>query len=95
MKRKINLKGVSAQTWARTLVLLVALVAQLLVVLGKRQEGIDIDRWQEVATYALTLIGAVWSWWKNNSFTDAAQKADEVLNIDIIDQEVITDVDNQ
>lgn len=95
MKKRINLKGVSAQTWARTIVLLVALVAQLFVVLGKREEGIDIERWQEVVTYALTLISAVWSWWKNNSFTDAAQKADEVLNIDIIDQEVITDVDDK
>lgn len=78
--KKINLKGVTAQTWARTLVLLLALISQLAVILGKRSEAIDIDQWQEYATYILTVIGSVWSWWKNNSFTKNAQVADDVKN---------------
>lgn len=78
--KKLNLKGVTAQTWARTLVLVLALISQLAVILGKRSEAIDIDQWQEYATYILTVIGSVWSWWKNNSFTDKAQDADNVLN---------------
>ena len=28
----------------------------------------------------MTVIGSVWAWWKNNSFTEKAQKADNVLN---------------
>lgn len=78
--KKINLKGVTAQTWARTIVLLLALISQLAVILGKRSEAIDIDQWQEYATYILTVIGSVWSWWKNNSFTKNAQTADNILN---------------
>lgn len=78
--KKINLKGVRAQTWARTIVLLLALISQLAVILGKRSEAIDIDQWQEYATYILTVIGSVWSWWKNNSFTKNAQTADNILN---------------
>lgn len=78
--KKINLKGVTAQTWARTIVLLLALISQLLVVVGKRSEAIDVDQWQEYATYILTVIGSVWSWWKNNSFTKNAQTADDVLH---------------
>lgn len=78
--KKINLKGVTAQTWARTIVLLLALISQLLVVVGKRSEAIDVDQWQEYATYILTVIGSVWSWWQNNSFTNKAQEADKVLN---------------
>lgn len=78
--KKINLKGVSIQTWARTLVLLLALVSQLCVILGKRTEAIDIDQWQEYVTYAMTVIGSVWAWWKNNSFTQKAQEADKALN---------------
>ena len=78
--KKINLKGVTAQTWARTLVLVLALISQLAVILGKRSEAIDIDQWQEYATYILTVIGSVWSWWKNNSFTKNAQTADNILN---------------
>ena len=83
--KKINIKGVTAQTWARTLVLLLALISQLAVILGKRNEAIDIDQWQEYATYILTVIGSVWSWWKNNSFTDNAQKADKMLRGDETD----------
>lgn len=78
--KKINLKGVTAQTWARTLVLVLALISQLAVILGKRTEAIDIDRWQEYVTYAFTVGASIWSWWKNNSFTKNAQTADDVKN---------------
>lgn len=78
--KKINLKGVSAQTWARTIVLVIALVNQILVIVGKQTGTIDIEQWQEYVTYALTVIGSVWAWWKNNSFTDKAQQADKLLN---------------
>ena len=78
--KKFNFKGVSVQTWARTLVLILALVSQLCVILGKRSEAIDVDQWQEYITYALTVISSIWAWWKNNSFTDKAQNADKLLN---------------
>ena len=78
--KKINLKGVTVQTWARTIVLLLALVSQLCVILGKRTEAIDVDQWQEYVTYALTVIGSIWAWWKNNSVTRKAQEADNILN---------------
>ena len=74
--KKINIKGVSVQTWARTVILLLALAGQLCVILGKRNGLLGSDQWQEYAIYALTVISSVWSWWKNNSFTSAAQKAD-------------------
>lgn len=78
--KKINLKGVTAQTWARTLVLVLALISQLAVILGKRTEAIDIDRWQEYVTYIFTVGASLVAWWKNNSFTKNAQTADKVLN---------------
>ena len=76
--KKINLKGVTAQTWARTLVLVLALISQLAVILGKRSEAIDID--QEYVTYAFTVGASLVAWWKNNSFTKNAQVADDVKN---------------
>lgn len=82
--KKINLKGVSAQTWARTLVLLIALVSQILVVFGKSDTAADVDTLQEKATMILTLVASVWSWWKNNSFTDKAQQGDKLTNGEII-----------
>lgn len=78
--KKINLKGVTAQTWARTIVLLLALISQLAVILGKRSEAIDVDQWQEYVTYIFTVGASIVAWWKNNSFTDKAQDADNVLN---------------
>ncbi len=78
--KKINLKGVTAQTWARTLVLVLALISQLCVILGKRTEAIDIDRWQEYVTYAFTVGASIWSWWQNNSFTNKAQEADKLID---------------
>ena len=78
--KKINLKGVTVQTWARTIVLLLALASQLCVILGKRTEAIDVDQWQEYVAYGLTVIGSIWAWWKNNSFTQKAQEADNILN---------------
>lgn len=78
--KKINIKGVTAQTWARTAVLLLALISQLAVILGKRSEAIDIDQWQEYVTYIFTVGASIVAWWKNNSFTKNAQTADKVLN---------------
>ena len=78
--KKINLKGVTAQTWARTAVLLLALISQLAVILGKRSEAIDVDQWQEYVTYIFTVGASIVAWWKNNSFTKNAQVADDVKN---------------
>ena len=78
--KKINIKGVSVQTWIRTAVLLLALISQLCVILGKRSEAIDIERWQEYVTYIFTVGASIVAWWKNNSFTKNAQTADKVLN---------------
>lgn len=78
--KKINLKGVTVQTWARTLVLVLALISQLAVILGKRSEAIDIDRWQEYVGYIFTVGASIVAWWKNNSFTKNAQTADDVLH---------------
>lgn len=78
--KKINLKGVTTQTWARTLVLILALISQLAVILGKRSEAIDIDRWQEYVTYIFTVGASIWSWWQNNSFTHKAQEADKLID---------------
>ena len=52
--KKINIKGVSVQTWARTAVLLLALISQLCVILGKRSEAIDVDQYPD--GYRLRLV---------------------------------------
>lgn len=78
--KKLNFKGVTSQTWVRTIVLIIALIGQFLVILGRKTEAINIDQWTEYVTYAVTAISSIWAWWKNNSFTQKAQEADNILN---------------
>ncbi len=74
---KINLKGVSSSVWIRTAVLALALVNQALVIVGVCKEEADTETLSYYVSFAFTAISAVWSWWKNNSFTLRAQQADE------------------
>ncbi len=78
--KKLNLKGVSVQTWVRTAVLVIALINQALVVFGITSKEIKLEEWTQYASYILTAVTAIWSWWKNNSFTDKAQEADSLIN---------------
>lgn len=78
--KKMNLKGVSKQTWARTVVLLLALINQALVMFGVTDNEVELEEWTQYVAYAFTVITAVWSWWKNNSFTKKAQEADSLLD---------------
>lgn len=80
--KKINLKGVTLETWTRTIVLIIALISQFLVVLGKTTKAIDIEQWTVYVSYATTAFASVWAWWKNNSFTNKAQEADKLLRSD-------------
>lgn len=76
---KINLKGVEMSTWIRTAVLIAALINQALVVFGVAENEADMDSLTYYVSFAFTSFSAVWSWWKNNSFTRKAQKADETM----------------
>ncbi|MBR6531680.1 MAG: phage holin [Clostridia bacterium] len=78
--KKLNLKGVSVQTWVRTIVLSLALINQALVMFGITKTEIELEQWTQWASYIFTVVTAIWSWWKNNSFTDKAQEADILVN---------------
>ena len=66
---------VKPSTVARTAVLALALVNQILSVAGKSPLPID-SAW---VTTGLTTAAAIWAWWNNNSFTPEAIRADELL----------------
>ena len=73
-----NLK-ISAGTVARTIVLLLALVNQVLSMLGIPVLPIEDEAINTAVSTLWTIIAAVVAWWKNNSFTTAALEADQVL----------------
>lgn len=82
MKKKLNLKGVDKGTWVRTAVLVLALINQILVGVGKSSKVVAIEDWYGYVSYAFTAVASIISWWKNNSFTDRAQEADAYLHTD-------------
>lgn len=69
-----------AETVARTIVLALALLNQVLAICGKGQIQIAENDIYQIISLTFTAVAAVWSWWKNNSFTQSAIKADEYLN---------------
>lgn len=66
-------------TIARTVVLIVALINQVLTMTGYNPLPFAEDAIYEGITAVLTVGGALWAWWKNNSFTPAAIQADQTL----------------
>ena len=71
--------NISTGTIARTIVLLLALANQVLAMCGKQVLNIADDDIYQVISLLFTIGAAVWGWWKNNSFTQEAIRADEVM----------------
>ena len=70
---------VSADTIIRTIVLLVTLINSVLTMTGHNPLPFAEDELYTTLSCIATVCATVWAWWKNNSFTEAAIKADEYL----------------
>ncbi len=68
---------VETSTIIRTICLIIALINQILAVKGISPLPIDDEQITELVSTIITVVIAVWTWWKNNSFTQSALKADE------------------
>lgn len=78
--KKLSLYGVKPDTLIRTLVLAAALLNQILMVAGKNPLPFSDTELYEYFSLAVSVASSLWAWWKNNSFTSAAQAADEYMN---------------
>ena len=70
---------VTPGTIARTLILALALINQILTASGHSIIAVSDDDINTLITTGFTVVSALLAWWKNNSFTQPALKADEVL----------------
>ncbi len=70
---------VKAGTVARTVCLFLALVNQILSATGHAVLPIEDSLVEAFITAGFTIAAALWAWWKNNSFTAPAIKADNYL----------------
>lgn len=66
-------------TIIRTVVLILALVNQILTACGKPVLPIEEQHISDLVATGFTVITALVAWWKNNSFTLEAQRADRYL----------------
>ena len=70
---------ISAGTIARTIILVLALLNQILTAMGHSVINISDESINTLISTGFTIVTAVIAWWKNNSFTQSAHKADEVM----------------
>lgn len=70
---------ISAGTIARTIILILALINQLLVATGHAVINIAEEDINALISTIFTIIAAITAWWKNNSFSKAAIEADKVM----------------
>ncbi len=70
---------ITAGTVARTVVLLLALINQVLTCLGKSPLPLDDQQLTELISTLFTIGASLAAWWQNNSFTSNAIAADTYL----------------
>lgn len=70
---------IDSQTIARTIILAIALINQIFAIFGRQQIPVQEDTVYQIVSLLFTIVTTVWSWWKNNSFTQEAIKADAYM----------------
>lgn len=70
---------ITAGTIARTIILALAIVNQILVMCGKPIIEIGDETITEFVSGIFTIVVSVVTWWKNNSFTLPALMGDEIM----------------
>ena len=71
---------IKTDTIVRTIVLIIALVNQVLAIAGKEIFPVTEDQVYQIVSLIATIGASLWAWWKNNSFTKKAIKADKLLD---------------
>lgn len=71
--------NVKTDTIIRTVILLVALINQILTSTGHTIIPVSDEDIATIISLVITAGASIWAWWKNNSFTAHAIKADEIM----------------
>ena len=73
---------ITSGTIARTVILILALVNQVLTATGHSVINISDENVNTLISTGFTIVSAIIAWWKNNSFTQSAIKADALMRED-------------
>lgn len=77
----INLKKVKISTWVRLLMMIIALVSYLAKECGLIPPEVTENDVYNIVIAIFTVVSFLQAYWKNNSFTEAAQEADSYFNL--------------
>lgn len=72
--------NITSGTLARTIILALALINQLLSASGHAVLPIEDAQIETIVSTAWTVVASLIAWWKNNSFTQAALEGDAKMN---------------
>lgn len=75
-----TLSGVSIGTWVRGILTVISIVNMALVALGKAPVSVRYEEVYALVSVLLSAAVGIVSYWKNNSFSAAAQAADEYMH---------------
>lgn len=71
--------NITAGTLARTIILALALINQILSATGHPVLPIEDAQIETLVTTGWTVVAAIVAYWKNNSWTAAAKAGDEIM----------------
>ena len=88
--KKINLKGITAETVTGILILLLALVNATLQMFGINALPIQNEEVANIVSTIFLIVTALWNTWKNRNISTASQVAQNITN-SIKNGEVLAD----
>ena len=75
-----NIGNVKVGTWVRGILLIISFVNMALSAAGKAPIPADYNELYTIVSVIFSILVAISAYWKNNSFTEAAQTADKFLH---------------
>lgn len=75
-----NIGNVKVGTWVRGILLIISLVNMALSAAGKAPILADYNELYTIVSVVFSVLVGISAYWKNNSFTEAAQTADKYLH---------------
>lgn len=75
----ISLRNVTPSSWVRLILLLASVIGVAARLFGADFAADNEEFAKDVASLAVLIVSSASAYWKNNSFTEAAQAADAIL----------------
>ena len=92
----VQLSGVSVGTWTRTMLMILTLINVGLAAFNKPLIEVKTEEIYTIVSVGLAGVVGLLNYWKNNSFTKAAQEADRYLHEQAFpDEDSLLDFDNK